>query len=204
MTTTAFTPHALRLAQTFLSQGELICFPTETVYALAADATNDEAVARIYTAKGRDTNKPLSLLVRDAEQIRELCHMPATAERLLSHFSPGPLTLILPLKTSHRLSSLINPGMATIGVRIPDHPIALAILKSMATPIIGTSVNRSGEAEALCATDAINTLGDAVSLVIDGGTSQLGIASTVIDLSGKDIRILRQGSITKEQLDSIL
>src|SRR5690606_19332397 len=116
------------------------------------------------------------------QQIRELCATPPIAERLLSHFSPGPLTLILPLRPTHRLSSLINPGMATIGVRIPDHPIALAILKSMTTPVIGTSVNRSGEAEALCAGDAINALGDAVSLVIDGGASQLGIASTVVDL----------------------
>jgi L-threonylcarbamoyladenylate synthase len=201
---TPFHAQALRLAQSAIEQGKLIGFPTETVYALAADASNDEAVSRIYAAKKRQENKPLSLLVKDVAQIRELCEVNVQAEILLRAFAPGPLTLVLPLKEGHNLSRRVNPGMTTIGVRIPDHPIAQAVLHAMAVPLVGTSANLTGEAEALSAADMAQTLGDEVAVIIDGGKSQLGVASTVIEVTQTSLTILRQGSVTKEQLETVL
>lgn len=203
MTTIGFSSKALRLAQYFIAKGNPISFPTETVYALAADATSDKAVESIYALKKRDAQKPLSLLVRDAEQIRQLCDMNPKAEALLAAFAPGPLTLVLPLKKRHGLSERMNPGMDTIGVRIPDHPIAQTLLKSMSVPLVGTSANISGEKEAVCAEEVAAYLGSAVPFVIEGGTSREGRASTVVDLTGQTPIILRQGSLTKAQIDAV-
>lgn len=194
---------ALRLAQTYIHQGKLVGFPTETVYALAADATNDRAVAAVYAAKQREKSKPLSLLVRDIDQIRALCQMTPQAERLLAAFSPGPLTLVLPLKPNHGLSSLLNAAIQTIGVRIPNHPIAQGLLRAVAVPLVGTSANVSGEAEALSAQAMVEALGEAVQLVIDGGTATLGVASTVVKLEGNSFTLLREGSISWEEIASI-
>lgn len=200
MTILPFNATSLRLAQTYIAQGKLIGFPTETVYALAADATNNTAISAIYAAKQRDEGKPLSLLVKSVAQIRALCDVPPLAEMLLRAYAPGPITLVLPLKPGHSLSPLLNAGMKTIGVRIPNHPIALAILQATSVPLVGTSANISGEAEALCAESMVQNLGDAISLVIDGGKSPLGIASTVVEITNGTFKLLRDGSISQEEI----
>lgn len=196
-----FNAEILKKASKLLSEGKLVCFPTETVYALSADATNDEAVEHIYTAKGRDHQKPLSLLVKSATQITTLCHMDNRAHALLEAFSPGPLTLVLRLKSEHHLSPLINPGMATIGVRIPDHPIAQAVLHEVPFPLIGTSANLSGKEATVTHEQVDHDLGKDVALIIQNqATTASGVASTIVDLSGDDVTFLRIGNITKQQI----
>ena len=179
-----------------LKSGCIVSFPTETVYALACDPYDDEAVARLYSLKQRDQKQPLSLLVKDLEQLKKYAHIDANAEKFITKFSPGPMTYILNKKTDTGLSELINSTDSTIGIRIPDCAIAQEILAVFDSPIIGTSTNFSGEDSAVDV-DGINPdLLESINVVIDGGKTKYSEGSTIVDLTNGQVKIIRKGVIT--------
>jgi len=185
-----------------LRNGALAIFPTETVYGLGASAFSSAGIRRIYALKGRRWNKPLALLVPDLKAAAPLLEtIPAEAFRLAEAFSPGPLTLVL--KASH-LGKLVTGGLETIGVRIPDHPLALAILKAAGIPLATTSVNRSGEPPATSGAKSRKLFGDHVEWLFDGGACRMKKPSSVIDLSHYPFTIVREGAISKKALARIL
>jgi len=190
-------------AAEIIKSGGVVCFPTETVYALACSSDNDQAIRLIYQIKGRDFNKPLSLLVADIGQIEEVAEVIPTAKLLLDKFAPGPLTIILNKKLESCVSSLVGTDN-TIGVRVPDHPIALAIIKAVGKPIIATSANISGSKEAINAQQVEEQLEGKIDFIIDAGNSLLKMSSTVVDLTGKEIKIIRQGTITEIEISSVI
>jgi len=194
----------IRQAVSNLTNGKAICFPTETVYALSVDAYNKEAVEKIYKIKGRDKNKPLALLLADLSMMEECVEVNALAKKIATAFMPGPITLILPKKTNNKLAGNINSGLKTIGVRIPDHAIALEIIRTFGHPVIGTSANISGMDAAISAEQIRNQLGNKVDFIFDNGESEIGVASTVVDLSEDDIKILRQGSVTLQEIKAVI
>lgn len=194
----------LKQAKTCLEAGEVISFPTETVYALASSCTDAEAIDRIYQVKERDPHKPLSILAATIEQAKEIAVFDVRAEKLAAHFFPGPLTLVLKLRDHAPIAANINAGRDTIGIRIPDHPFALTLLRYLGRPLVATSVNLSGAQSALCAEDIPEVLRVHIGLIIDGGESKLGISSTVVDLSGTEVRVLRLGSVTEQAIHQLL
>lgn len=185
-----------------LRGGALAIFPTETVYGLGTSAFSAAGVRRIYSLKGRRWNKPLALLVSDLKSASPLLEtIPKEAFRLADVFSPGPITLVL--KASD-LGKLITGGLETIGVRIPDHPVALALLKAVGVPLATTSVNRSGEDPATSGAQSRKLFGGQVDWVLDGGTCRMKKPSTVIDLSHYPFTVIREGAISKKALERIL
>lgn len=187
-------PRALRIAADALRRGGLVAFPTETVYGLGTHALDPEAVARIYEAKGRPSYNPLIVHVADAAGARALVSAwPEQAERLARAFWPGPLTLVLPKRPI--VPDAITAGLPTVGVRVPAHPVALALLREARLPIAAPSANRFTELSPTTAAHVVESLGDAVDIVLDGGPTTVGIESTVVDLTGAVPRILRPGMI---------
>lgn len=190
-------------AAEILSRGDLVAFPTETVYGLGADALNPEAVARIFSAKGRPAWNPVIAHVADADGARALCtDWPATASRLADIFWPGPLTLVLPKRTI--VPDIATAGHNSVAVRVPAHPVALALLRAAGRPIAAPSANRFTRVSPTTAAHVVESLGDRVPLVIDGGPCDVGIESTVIDLASATPTVLRPGAITREQLEEAL
>ncbi len=193
-------------AVSLLIEGKLVCFPSETVYALAADATNDEAVKAIYQLKGRKGQAPLSLMVADVAMAKRYVAFDQKAEYLASLFWPGPLTLILPVRqgvVTNNISRYVNEGMATLGIRIPNHPTAQSILAKFGKPIVATSANPSGKPSAVSTEEISYYFANQVFVVL-GGKSDLGIASTVVDMTCAPPAILREGSISKEHIQASL
>ncbi|MCX6344695.1 MAG: L-threonylcarbamoyladenylate synthase [Armatimonadetes bacterium] len=183
--------------------GELVVFPTETVYGLAADALNEAAVARIFEAKGRVESNPLPVQVSGVEMLSMVAgYVPRAAAALAERFWPGPLTLVL--EKSERISRLISAGTGKVGVRVPDHAVALALLRAVAGPIVASSANVSGELSARNADDAIRQLGEFVSVVLDAGESAIGVASTVVDVTVDPPVILRHGAISDIDIEQVL
>lgn len=178
-------------------QGSLVAFPTETVYGLGADARNSEAVARIYEVKSRPRFNPLIVHVASIEAAERYVEWTDTAQRL-SHFWPGPLTLVL--KKCEGISDLVSAGGDTIGIRIPNHPVALKLLAAFDGPICAPSANRSGRISPTTAAHVESELGDRIPLIIDGGPCQVGLESSVVDATGDVPILLRPGIITREQL----
>ena len=192
-------PEAIRLAADAIRRGELVVFPTETVYGLAADALNDFAVRRVFEVKGRYHSLPLPVQVASVADLPKVAsEIPEAAAKLAEAFWPGPLTLVLPKNES--VSALIGAGSNTVGVRIPDHPVALALLREVGTPIVATSANVSGEEPAVQAACAVRRLGNAVAIVLDAGECKLGKASTVVDVSVYPPRIVRHGAISVAEI----
>ncbi len=193
-------------AATLLRAGKLVAFPTETVYGLGADATSEGAVAAIFDAKGRPTNNPLIVHVASFEKLLECADLTHSkdADRIrtqlhkLAPLWPGPLSVIVP-KASH-ISSLVSAGGPTVGLRIPRHPLALKLLKACDLPIAAPSANPSMYISPTTAQHVRDSLGDKVSLVLDGGECEIGIESTVLSLMEAIPTILRPGAITQEQL----
>ena len=198
-----------------LQAGELVAFPTETVYGLGADAANPEAVAKIFAAKGRPADHPLIVHLPGAAHLdRWAKEIPAVAWELAEAFWPGPLTLIL--KRSPEVPYAVTGGQETVGVRVPSHPVALELLRAYAQAgggrdglcgIAAPSANRFGRISPTDAAHVHEELGDAVALVLDGGPCQVGIESTIIDLSrGQDFapRLLRPGHVTPEQIAAVI
>lgn len=190
---------SLARAADLLRGGEAVAFPTETVYGLGADATNDEAVARIYEAKGRPASNPTIVHVATADEASRLTtDWNERAQRLAARFWPGPLTMVLP--ASRRVSRVATAGGETVGVRCPRHSVALAIISAAGVPVAAPSANRSGCLSPVEADAVLADLGGRISAVVDGGRCRVGIESTVIDLTGPGIVLLRPGAISRTQL----
>lgn len=187
-------------AVTLWRMGQLVVVPTETVYGLAADALNGEAVARIYNVKGRPQFNPLIVHVADEDTAQRYVEWTNHAETLARAFWPGPLTLVLRRRRDCPISELVSAGGDTLGIRIPAHPVTLQLLKAFDGPIAAPSANRSGCISPTTAQHARDELGDAAPLIIDGGACQVGIESTVIDLTGDAPVMLRPGAITKDRI----
>lgn len=190
-------------AVTVLRRGGLVAFPTETVYGLGADARNPEAVARIFSAKGRPADHPLIVHLANASQLTEWAQdIPRAAWQLAEAFWPGPLTLVLP-RAPGVLDS-VTGGLDTVAVRVPDHPLALALLDTFAGGVAAPSANRYGCVSPTSAEHVREELGDAVDLILDGGPCSVGIESTIVDLSSTRVRILRPGAITERAVRRVL
>jgi len=187
-----------------LREGELVAFPTETVYGLGGDATNDLAVARIFEAKGRPRFNPLIVHVPDSATARRLAVFDARAERVAGHFWPGPLSLVLPRAPGCPVSLLASAGLDTLALRVPAHPLALALLHATGRPLAAPSANRSGRLSPTSAGDVIAELGGRIAAVLDGGPCTVGIESTVLDLSGAEPNVLRPGGVGREALENLL
>ena len=193
----------LRRAAELLRAGRLVAFPTETVYGLGANALNAEAVGRIFAAKGRPATSPLIVHVDSVEMASSLVtEWPASANALAAQFWPGPLTLVLP-KTA-LVPDRVTAGLGTVGLRIPAHPVALALIREAGIPVAAPSANRFTELSPTTAAHVREALGDRVDLVLDGGPCTVGIESTVLSLAGGVPRLLRPGMITQAQLESII
>lgn len=193
-----------RAAQ-ILDKGGLVAVPTETVYGLAARADNAEAVARIYAAKGRPSFNPLIVHVRDIEQADAIAHMDATARLLAEHFWPGPLTLVLPLRDTAQLAGAVTAGLPTIALRQPAHEAMAELLARVGFPLAAPSANRSEEVSPTRAEHVIASLSDRCPAIIDGGSTQAGLESTIVALrEGGVWNLLRPGPITKDTLEAIL
>lgn len=193
-------------AAQLLRSGETVAFPTETVYGLGADATNTEAVERIFLAKGRPSDNPLIVHIADIEQLSGLIE-PASVtsnhRKLMEVFWPGPLTIVLPVKTGG-ISPLVTAGLRTVGVRIPDHPVALQLLRETGLPIAAPSANSSGRPSPTLASHVQEDLDGRIGGIVDGGATGVGVESTVIQLDEGQLYILRPGGVTAEQLQSEL
>lgn len=184
--------------------GNPVAFPTETVYGIGADAANDRAVAEIFAIKGRPQFNPLIVHVRDIAMAKRFVAWNAYADMLARAFFPGPLTLVLPRLPDSGISLLASAGGDTVGIRVPSHGAAQALLAAAGIPIAAPSANRSGRVSPTSAQHVHEELGDAVPLILDGGTCGVGIESTVIDISGNAPALLRPGFITAGQLESVL
>ena len=194
-------PQALRVALQTLKGGRLVAFPTDTVYGLGALVQIPHSIQALYTVKGREAAKAIPLLLSSPEQLDQVAlAVSRMARRLAERFWPGPLTLVVPKHPSlpEELSS-----QATVGVRMPDHPVALALLR-LTGPLAVTSANRSGAESAVTAQEVVKALGGRIDLVLDGGKTPGGVSSTVVDCSGDAPLILRQGPISLEALQQAL
>jgi L-threonylcarbamoyladenylate synthase len=197
-------PEDIAFAASLLNAGDLVGMPTETVYGLAADATQGEAVAAIYAAKGRPSFNPLISHVASLEQALEHGVFNADALRLAEAFWPGPLTLVVPFRASSAVSDLARAGLDTIALRVPSHPVARALIAQAGVPVAAPSANLSGRISPTTACDVIADLGDRVAVVIDGGACDVGLESTIIScISGKAVQ-LRPGGLSRESVMHIL
>jgi len=198
-------PRAVAEAADILRGGGLVAFPTETVYGLGADATSDAAVAALYAAKRRPPHNPSIVHVAGRAFLEPLASLDAKAERLAARFWPGPLTLVLPRRPDAPISALATAGLATVAVRVPAHPLALALLEAVRLPIVAPSANRSGRVSPTTAEDVAAELADAIDLILDAGPCPIGVESTVVDLSEPDRPVLlRPGGVPRAALEEYL
>jgi len=186
-----------------LRAGELVAFPTETVYGLGADAGNPAAVRRIFEAKGRPSNHPVIVHIADAAQVANWAReIPPSAHRLARRFWPGPLTLIL--RRAPRVSDVVTGGQDTVALRVPSHPVAQRLLRAFGGGIAAPSANRHGRVSATTAEHVRREFGEAVACVLDGGDADVGIESTIVDLSGDTPALLRPGWIIAAEIEQAL
>ncbi|MCA0151502.1 threonylcarbamoyl-AMP synthase [Rossellomorea vietnamensis] len=187
-----------------LQQDEVVAFPTETVYGLGANATSDTAVEKIFKAKGRPSDNPLIVHISNKEQLEGLVEeIPVDASKLIDAYWPGPLTIIFKNK-ENVFSERVTAGLDTVGIRMPDHPVALSIIEASGLPIAAPSANRSGKPSPTTAQHVIDDLDGRIAGVVDGGETGVGVESTVVDCTGEIPVILRPGGITKEQLEEVV
>jgi L-threonylcarbamoyladenylate synthase len=191
-------------AAALLRAGKLVAFPTETVYGLGADATNDAAVAAVFAAKGRPKFNPLISHVADAGKAMKLGRLNDDAAKLANSFWPGPLTLVVPRTDHCPVSLLASAGLASIALRVPSHPIALALIEQAARPIDAPSANPSGGISPTLASHVVSGLGESVAMVLDGGACTIGIESTVIKCMGGEPVLLRPGGLKKTDVERVL
>lgn len=200
---TAIDAEEIKSAATLLKAGQLVAFPTETVYGLGCDASNLDALARLYRVKGRPGNHPVIVHLASVEQLKDWADsVPPEALALAKKFWPGPMTLIL--KKSAKVLPEVSGGQDTVGLRIPSHPLALALLKEFNSGVAAPSANRHGRISPTTAEHVKSELGDLVAKVLDGGSCSVGIESTIVDLSSDKPRILRPGMITLQEIEKTL
>ncbi len=191
-------------AARILRQGGLVAFPTETVYGLGADACNDEAVARVFAAKGRPQFNPLIAHVTDLAAAEKLGVFPAAARALADAFWPGPLTIVVERAAGCPVSRLASAGLSSLALRVPAHTLALALLAEFGGPVVAPSANASGRISPTSAAHVRASLGDAVDMILDGGPSQVGVESTVVSFLDGPPRLLRPGGLPREEIEACL
>ena len=191
----AYSSEAIAEAARLIESGLPVAMPTETVYGLAADATNGEAVARIYEAKGRPSFNPLIVHLRDVAQASTFAMFDDESRALAARHWPGPLTLVLPLRPGSAIASLVSAGLPTIAVRAPAHPAMRALITAVGRPLAAPSANASGRISPTRADHVLAGLGGRVPLIVDGGPAEHGLESTIIAATGSGLRLLRPGPI---------
>ena len=196
------TDESLALAARLLADGQLVAFPTETVYGLGAHAMDAQAVLGIFAAKGRPADNPLIVHIHDRSQLEGICEVNAQALRLMDAFWPGPLTIILPRKAA--VPNAVTANLDTVAVRMPSHPVAMALLAACNLPIAAPSANRSGKPSPTSAKHVFDDMDGRIPLIIDGGDSDVGLESTVISLAGNKPCILRPGGVTQAMLEAVV
>jgi len=194
----------VRKAAEILRGGGLVAFPTETVYGLGADATHDLAVARIYEAKGRPQFNPLIAHVAEVDAALALAEFPAAALALAARFWPGPLTLVLPRKAGCPVSLLASAGLPSIALRVPQHSLALELIRETGRPIVAPSANPSGRISPTTAAHVREGLGAKVDMVLDGGRCEVGLESTIVSLLDDTPRLLRAGGLARDKIEKVL
>jgi L-threonylcarbamoyladenylate synthase len=196
-------PKEIARAADALKAGDLVIAPTETVYGLAADAANPEAVAKVYDAKGRPSFNPLIAHVTDIAAAARIGMLDARAEALAARFWPGPLTMVLPATDSDAVSDLARAGLDTVAVRAPAHPVMHALLETFGGPIVAPSANRSGRPSPTTLVDAVEETGEAAAAALEGGPCEIGLESTVVALLDQP-RLLRPGAVTRAEIEAVI
>jgi L-threonylcarbamoyladenylate synthase len=197
-------PEDIAAAAQALRQGKLVAFPTETVYGLGADATNDAAVARVYAAKGRPSFNPLIAHVPDSEQAFALGNFSAEAKALAKAFWPGPLSIVAPRAADCPVSLLASAGLDSIAMRVPSHPVALDLLKAVGRPVVAPSANPSGRISPTTAEHVRRHLKDKLAMVLDGGRCRVGVESSVVSFMEGEPKLLRQGGVPRREIEKVL
>jgi L-threonylcarbamoyladenylate synthase len=192
---------AISEAARLLRAGEVVAFPTETVYGLGADAFNEDAVAKVFAAKGRPGDNPLIVHVATPDEAARCVQLNGRAWRLIDRLMPGPLTLVLPAQPS--VPSIVRAGLPTVAVRMPDHPVASALIRE-AGPLVAPSANSSGRPSPTTARHVLDDLDGRIAAVLDAGPCRFGIESTIVDLTGAEVVILRAGSCDALQIAEAL
>ncbi|KAA0548609.1 threonylcarbamoyl-AMP synthase [Bacillus sp. BGMRC 2118] len=196
-------PHITEAAL-FLQHNEVVAFPTETVYGLGGNATSTEAVEKIFTAKGRPSDNPLIVHISTTSQLEKLVtNIPSVANQLMDAFWPGPLTLIFQARDGV-VSDRVTAGLSTVAVRMPDHPVALALIEKSGVPLAAPSANLSGKPSPTTAQHVYDDLHGRIAGIVDGGPTGVGLESTVVDCTEEIPTILRPGGVTKEQLEEVI
>lgn len=191
-------------AAEMLRAGQLVAFPTETVYGLGADATDGRAVAGIYAAKGRPSFNPLIAHVATVEAALALGVFDSEAEALARAFWPGPLTLVVPMAAGAGISDLTRAGLDTVGLRVPSHPVAQALLTAAGRPIAAPSANRSGHVSPTTADHVLDDLAGRIDAVVDGGSTEVGVESTIVACLGGAPVLLRPGGVPREAIEKVI
>lgn len=194
---------AIEQAGALLAAGQVVGIPTETVYGLGANALDPDAVRRIFAAKGRPSDNPLIVHIADLDDIHRLTTtLPTAAQKLAQAFWPGPLTIILPKAPC--IPDVVSAGLDTVGIRLPSHPVARAVIRAAGVPIAAPSANQSGRPSTTTAAHVLQDMNGKIAAVIDGGACTVGVESTVVSLAGDLPRLLRPGGISLEQLQAVL
>ena len=189
----------IRAAVVMLRVGGIICFPTDTLFALGADAFDPDAVERIYRAKGRDHGQGLPVLLSDADQLSQVAiDIPDSAWKLANRYWPGALTMVV--KRSPDLPEIVSGGATTVAVRVPDHPVARKLIRAFGRPVIGTSANRAGSSDARSMNDVMEELGPWLDYSVGEGTLPAGLPSTIVDLTASRPQVLREGAIPASEV----
>ncbi|MEM6683660.1 MAG: L-threonylcarbamoyladenylate synthase [Pseudomonadota bacterium] len=197
------TEEGLARAADIICRGGIVGLPTETVYGLAVDAFNAQAIAKVFAAKGRPTFNPLISHVYDVDMAREHGAFNTLAQALADAFWPGPLTIVVPRKAGSPVHALATAGLDTIALRVPAHPVAQAVLERIARPLAAPSANPSGKLSPTRAQHVIDSMTDKVDMVLDGGACDFGLESTVVSATAHSATLLREGAITREQLREV-
>lgn len=193
----------IRQASALIQRRGLVAFPTETVYGLGANALDEEAVAKIFHAKGRPSNDPLIVHVASVADMKLVAaDVPPVVETLAAHFCPGPLTFVLP-KLPHVPAS-VTAGLDTVAVRVPSHPIALALIRASGVPIAAPSANRFGHTSPTTAAHVLDDLNGRIDMILDGGATSVGVESTVLDVTSSPPMILRPGGVSREAIEAVI
>ena len=195
---------AIARAAGILREGGLVAFPTETVYGLGADATSAWAVARIYDAKGRPSFNPLIAHVADLDAARREALLPPAAIRLAEVFWPGPLTIVAPAAPGGAVCELARAGLPSVALRIPDHPVALALIRALGRPVAAPSANRSGHVSPVTAAHVAEDLTGRIDMILDGGRAAAGLESTIVSFCDAAPVLLRPGAVPREKIEKVL